>query len=296
MTAQEQKLGVINALAAYLLWGLAPIYFKLIEHVPADEIMVHRVIWSCLLLFSFVLITPKWRIASSLLKSPTVIGKLALSACFLSFNWFVFIWAVNNGHMLDASLGYYINPLINVAFGMLFLGEKLRKWQGIAVSLAIMGVLIQIITLGTLPIISLTLATSFAIYGLLRKKLHVDSIVGLLIESFIMTPVALCYWVLFVDSDTSNMINNDVSLNLLLIATSIVTTAPLLCFTAAAKRLTLSTIGFFQYIGPSIMFILATFYYQEQVNSEKLMTFAFIWVALIIYCIDSYQSRQRQVT
>lgn len=291
MTQQEQKLGVINAVSAYLLWGLAPLYFKLIEHVPADEIMVHRIIWSCLLLLSFVLITPKRRIATTLLTSPKVLGKLALSACFLAFNWFVFIWAINNNHLLDASLGYFINPLINVAFGMLFLSERLRKWQLVAVGLAISGVLIQLVTLGTLPIISLTLAISFAIYGLLRKKIHVDSIVGLLIESLIMTPVAICYWYFFVDSHSSNMFNNAITLNILLIATGIITTAPLLCFTAAAKRLTLSTIGFFQYIGPSIMFFLATFYFHEQVSNEKLMTFVFIWLALIIYCIDSYKHR-----
>ncbi|OKY27036.1 MULTISPECIES: EamA family transporter RarD [Thalassotalea] len=291
MTQQEQKLGVINAVAAYVLWGLAPIYFKLIEHVPADEIMVHRILWSCLLLLSFVLLTPKRRIASTLFKSPSTIGKLALSACFLAFNWFVFIWAINNNHILDASLGYYINPLINVAFGMLFLGERLRKWQIFAVALAILGVLIQLFTLGTLPIISLTLAISFAIYGLLRKKIHVDSIVGLLIESFIMMPIAICYWLFFVETSTSNMINNTITLNTFLIVTGIVTTAPLLCFTAAAKRLTLSTIGFFQYIGPSIMFLLAVFFYQEQVSHEKLLTFGFIWLALIIYCIDTYKYR-----
>lgn len=293
-TDNNERNGVINAISAYLLWGLAPIYFKLISTISSDEIMVHRIIWSSLLLLIVILLSKKWQILVQTIKQPKILAKLTLSASFLLVNWFLFIWAINNNHLLDASLGYFINPLFSVALGVLFLGERLRKMQKFAVALALIGVLIQLVALGSLPVISLALAGTFGIYGLLRKKMHLDSFVGLLIESSMMLPLALIYWLLFVDSSTANMLGNDMSLNLILMAAGIVTTAPLLCFTAAAKRLTLSTLGFFQYIGPSIMFVLATFYYQEALQTEKLFTFAAIWLALIIYSFDSLQARREK--
>ncbi|NQZ21363.1 MAG: EamA family transporter RarD [Colwellia sp.] len=293
-TNLNERNGVINAVSAYLLWGLAPIYFKLISTISADEIMVHRIIWSSLLLLIVVVLSKKWQILIQTIKQPKVIAKLALSASFLLVNWFLFIWAINNNHLLDASLGYFINPLFSVALGVIFLGERLRKMQKFAVALALAGVLIQLVALGSLPVISLALAGTFGIYGLLRKKMHLDSFVGLLIESSMMLPLALIYWLLFVDSSTANMFGNSANLNMLLMAAGIITTAPLLCFTAAAKRLTLSTLGFFQYIGPSIMFVLATFYYQEALQTEKLFTFAAIWLALIIYSLDSLQARRER--
>ena len=286
--------GVVFAISAYLLWGLAPIYFKLIASISADEIMVHRIIWSSLLLFIIVIISKKLPVLITTLKQPKLLAKLALSASFLLVNWFLFIWAINNDHLLDASLGYFINPLFSVALGVVFLGERLRKMQKFAVMLAFCGVIGQLIALGSLPVISLALAGTFGIYGLLRKKMHLDSFVGLLIESSMMLPLALTYWLLFVDSNTANMFANSMNLNMLLIATGIVTTAPLLCFTAAAKRLTLATLGFFQYIGPSIMFVLATFYYHETLQTGKLYTFAAIWLALVIYSFDSLQARKEK--
>lgn len=290
----EQRTGVINAISAYFMWGLAPLYFKLIDMISPDEIMIHRVLWSSVLLLVIVVLTKKWQPLLKVLSQPKVVTKLTITASFLGVNWFLFIWAVNNDHLLDASLGYFINPLFSVALGVIFLGEKLRKWQRIAVILAVIGVLIQLIAVGSLPIISLGLAATFGIYGLLRKKLHVDSFIGLLIESVMMLPIAIIYWQFWVASDTSNLLTNSLSLNMTLLCAGIVTTAPLLCFTAAAKRLTLSTVGFFQYIGPSIMFFLATFYYQEPLLTGKLITFAFIWVALIVYSADSFSSHREK--
>jgi chloramphenicol-sensitive protein RarD len=293
-TNNNERNGIINAISAYLLWGLAPIYFKLISSISSDEIMVHRIIWSSLLLFVIVILSKKWRVLTQTLKQPKLLAKLTLSASFLLVNWFLFIWAINNDHLLDASLGYFINPLFSVALGVIFLGERLRKMQKFAVALALAGVLIQLIAIGSLPMISLALAGTFGIYGLLRKKMLLDSFVGLLIESSMMLPLALVYWLFFIESNTANMFENSNHLNLLLIAAGIVTTAPLLCFTAAAKRLTLSTLGFFQYIGPSIMFILATFYYHESLQTAKLFTFAAIWLALVIYSFDSLQARKEK--
>jgi len=294
VTNNKDRNGVINAISAYVLWGLAPIYFKLIATVSSDEIMVHRIIWSSLLLFLIVVISKRYRVLINTLKQPKLLAKLAITASFLLVNWFLFIWAINNDHLLDASLGYFINPLFSVALGVIFLGERLRKMQKLAVILALCGVLIQLVALGSLPVVSLALAGSFGIYGLLRKKLHIDSFVGFLIESSMMLPLAIMYWLLFIDSSTANMLKNNLDLNMLLIAAGVVTTAPLLCFTAAAKRLTLSTLGFFQYIGPSIMFVLATFYYQETLEPAKLFTFAAIWLALVIYSVDSLKSRKEK--
>ena len=293
-SSNDTRSGVISAISAYFLWGLAPIYFKLISMVSPDEIMVHRIVWSCVLLLVIVIFSKKWQALISIIKQPKVLIKLTITASFLGVNWFMFIWAVNNDHLLDASLGYFINPLFSVALGVIFLGERLRKWQVLAVVLAIVGVLIQLIYIGSLPIISLALAGTFGMYGLLRKKLPIDSFIGLLIESALMLPIAIIYWQFFLSSDTSNLLSNTWSLNTTLLFAGVVTTAPLLCFTAAAKRLTLSTVGFFQYIGPSMMFILATAYYHETLVMEKLITFGFIWAALFIYSLDSFKAHKQK--
>ena len=285
--------GIISAVSAYTMWGIAPLYFKLIQHIGADEILVHRVVWSTLLLLIVVLVSNKWRSFVKVVTQPSMVIRLTISASFLGVNWFMFIWAVNNDHLLDASLGYYINPLLSVALGVIFLGERLRPWQIFAVALALVGVVIQLIMVGSLPVISLALAGTFGIYGLLRKQTPVDSFVGLLIESLMMLPIAIIYWLLFLETSTSNILNNTWSLNTTLICAGIVTTAPLLCFTAAAKRMTLSALGFFQYIGPSIMFVLATFYYQEPLYFAKLVTFACIWTALAIFSVDSMKARRK---
>ncbi|MEW6983866.1 EamA family transporter RarD [Colwelliaceae bacterium 6471] len=286
--------GVINAISAYSMWGIAPLYFKLIADIAPSEILIHRIIWSCVLLFIIVLLLNKFREVQRLLKQPKIILGLTISALFLGVNWFLFIWAINNDHLLDASLGYFINPLFSVALGMIFLGERLRKWQKLAVVLAVIGVLIQLILIGTLPLVSLALAGTFGIYGLLRKKMMVDSFVGLLFESLLMLPIAGYYWLFFVNSSSSDMFANTLSLNITLMLAGVVTTAPLLCFTAAAKRLTLSTLGFFQYIGPSFMFIFATFLYDEPLSSGKLTTFCFIWAALLLFSIDSYRAHKHK--
>lgn len=285
--------GVINALAAYFMWGVAPIYFKLLIDIDAGEILMHRIIWSGAFLFLLVLVSKKWSVFVQLCKQPKVIAKLSISASILALNWLLFIWAINNDHLLDASLGYFINPLFNVALGMLLFSERLRRNQKIAVGLAVFGVFVQLFTVGSLPVVSLALATSFAIYGVLRKKMHIDSFVGLLIESLLMLPVAIIYWLYIVESPTANLALNSNTLNATLVMAGIVTTAPLLCFTAAAKRLTLSSLGFFQYIGPSIMFILATFYYQESMKSAEFVTFIFIWSALALYSFDAYNMMKK---
>lgn len=292
----SMRSGVINALAAYFMWGFAPIYFKLLVDIGAGEILMHRVIWSSAFLLLLVLVSKKWPVLVQLCKQPRVVAKLTLSATVLAINWLLFIWAVNNNHLLDASLGYFINPLFNVALGMFFFNERLRRNQKVAVALAAFGVVVQLFTVGSLPIISLVLASSFAAYSVLRKKMHVDSFVGLLIESLLMLPVAIIYWLYFVESSTADLTLNSHTLNFTLVMAGVVTTAPLLCFTAAAKRLTLSSLGFFQYIGPSIMFLLATFYYKESMQAAEFITFVFIWLALALYSFDAYYTMRKLKT
>ncbi|WP_409423876.1 EamA family transporter RarD [Pseudoalteromonas sp. RW-H-Ap-1] len=291
----EQRKGAIFACLAFFMWGLAPIYFKMIQHVSAFEILLHRVIWSVVFLIVVVSVLSYWDKIKRILIQPKLILMLVVTSTLLGFNWGLFIWAVNNNHMLDASLGYYINPLLNVLLGMVFLNERLRKLQGAAVALAFTGVLLQLISFGSFPVVAFSLATSFALYGLLRKKLQVDALPGILIEALILLPVALTYWWLMVPTETSNLPANDWQTNALLVSAGIVTTLPLLCFTGAAKRLQYTTLGFFQYIGPSLMFILAVVFYGEVFDAERVITFACIWSALAIFSWDSYhQSRKRR--
>lgn len=291
----EQRKGAILACLAFLMWGLAPIYFKLIQHVSAFEILMHRVVWSVVFLVVVVSTLKYWDKVKRIIVQPKLMFVLIFTSALLGFNWGLFIWAINNNHMLDASLGYYINPLLNVLLGMVFLGERLRKFQGLAVGLAFAGVALQLISFGSFPVVAFSLAISFAVYGLLRKKLPVEALPGILLEALILLPVALIYWWLMVPSVTSNLPANDWYTNALLISAGIVTTLPLLCFTGAAKRLQYTTLGFFQYIGPSLMFILAVVFYDEVFDAERLVTFTCIWSALAIFSWDSYyQSRKRK--
>jgi len=294
-TDLEQRKGVILACMAFFMWGLAPIYFKFLQHISAFEILMHRVIWSVLFLIVIIAIRHQWHSIRRVIKQPRLLLMLVITATLLGFNWGLFIWAVNNNHMLDASLGYYINPLLNVLLGMLFLGERLRKWQSVAVALAFSGVVIQLISFGSFPIVAFALAGSFAIYGLLRKKLAVESLPGLLLEAVILLPIALIYWWFMVPTASSDMNANDWHTNALLFSAGVITTLPLLCFTGAAKRLQYTTLGFFQYIGPSLMFILAVIFYGEVFDNQRLTTFAFIWGALAIFSWDSLrQSKKRR--
>lgn len=293
-TNPEQRKGVILACMAFFMWGLAPIYFKLLQHISAFEILMHRVVWSVLFIVIIVAVMNQWHKVQHVLKHPKLIAMLVITATLLGFNWGLFIWAVNNDHMLDASLGYYINPLLNVLLGMLFLSEKLRKWQALAVALALFGVVIQVISFGSFPVVALSLAGSFAVYGLLRKKLPIESLPGLLLEALILLPVALVYWWLMAPSNSSDFVANDWHTNVLLISAGVITTLPLLCFTGAAKRLQYTTLGFFQYIGPSLMFVLAVVFYGEVFSAERIVTFACIWSALAIFSWDSYRQSQKR--
>ncbi|MDD1783551.1 EamA family transporter RarD [Enterovibrio sp. ZSDZ35] len=291
--AQQTRRGVILALGAYTMWGIAPIYFKALTEVPPFEVLVHRILWSFFFLALIIRMSGSMSRVKLLLKDKKRLGLLTITAVVIAANWLIFIWAVNAGHMLDASLGYFINPLINVVLGMAFLGERFRKLQWLAVTLAFSGVAIQVVTFGSLPWVALVLAGSFGCYGLLRKKINVDAATGLFIETAVLLPAAVIYLLFIADSPTSNMLDNSMALNLLLMAAGVVTTLPLLCFNGAATKLRLSTLGFFQYIGPSLMFMLAVGLYHEPFSADKATTFAFIWTALVIFTFDAVRQRQK---
>lgn len=287
MDTQQTRQGIFYALGAYFIWGIAPAYFKLVKEVPPTEIMTHRVIWSALFMLGLITLSRSWRQVRSVLAQPKKVLLLALTALTIGGNWLLFIWAVNNQHMLEASLGYFINPLINMVFGMLFLRERFRRLQWLAVLLAATGVLVQLWQFGSLPVIGLGLALSFALYGLVRKKIQVDAQSGMLIETAWLFPLAAIYLFGFADSATSHLSANPLSLNLKLIAAGIITTIPLMLFAAACARLRLSTVGFFQYLGPTLMFLLAVLFYGESLTPDKMVTFGFIWLALAIFILDA---------
>ena len=297
MNDKSVKAGVLFALAAYSMWGIAPMYFKLLTSVPALEIVMHRIVWSVLVLCLLLAVRKKFGQVFKAIRDPKVIATLSISGLLLAANWLVFIWAVNNDQMLDASLGYFINPLFNVLLARFFLHESLTRLQLLAVFVALAGVAFLIFSYGQLPWVALVLAISFSIYGLLRKKVSVDSMPGLLIESCIMLPFALLYWFVM-DTTSGNMLANSTDLNVTLLLAGVVTTAPLLCFTAAAKRIRYTTLGFFQYIGPSLMFLLAVIHYQELLDTTRVVTFVCVWSGLLIYVYDSLRvyRKSRQLT
>ncbi len=294
MQDTEHRKGIVFAICAYTLWGFAPLYFKLLTDVSAAEILLHRVLWSFVFVALLMSLFGGFGRARQLLKKPKQLAVLCITSCLIAANWLLFIWAVNNDHMLDASLGYFINPLVNVFLAMLFLGERLRKLQWAAVSLAAIGVSVQLISFGSIPLVSLGLAGSFACYGLLRKKVNIDAKTGLLVETAILMPIALFYLLTNMGDSMTHLMTNDMQLNSLLLAAGVITTIPLLCFAASAVRIPFTMLGFFQYIGPSIMFILAVSLYNEPFDMEKGITFGFIWAALALFTTDMFYKRKQK--
>jgi chloramphenicol-sensitive protein RarD len=279
--------GVLYAGSAFMIWGLSPIYWKALASVPAFEILMHRMIWSFFFLAPFVLVKDKWREFLQAVTTRSTLLILVFTTSIVGFNWFLFIWAINSGHILQTSLGYYINPLVNVLLGVIFLGERLRKLQLAAVGLAFIGVLYLTVTYGQFPWVSLALAFSFGFYGLIRKVAPVGPLVGLTVETALLTVPALAYLVYLDRMGVGAFLRTDAATSLLLMGAALVTGLPLLLFTNGTKRLHLTTIGFLQYIAPSGTFLLAIFVYHEPLRPAQLLTFILIWSALALYSLDS---------
>ncbi len=291
----EALLGVFYAGSAFLIWGLSPVYWKNLIAVPALEIIMHRIVWSFVFLVCFIGLQRRWEDFRDVLKNGRLLLTLFATAIFIFMNWFLYIWAVNNNYLLQASLGYYINPLVNVVLGMLFLRERLRKPQVMAVLMATTGVLYLTFSYGEFPWIALTLALSFGFYGLIRKVAPVGSLVGLAVETMFLSLPAVVYLFYLDSQGAGSIFRVSFRLDLLLIGCAPVTAAPLLLFTMGTKRLYLSTVGLMQYIAPSGMFLLAIFFYDEPFSKAQIWTFIMIWAALVIYSTDSviYFRRER---
>ncbi len=285
--SKEAIIGVISASAAFLIWGFSPIYFKVLRVVPAFEILMHRVVWSLLFLLPLILISGQWNEFKAVIKSYRTMLILIVSTILVATNWFIFIWSINNNQILQTSLGYYINPLVNVLLGMIFLKERLRPARAAAVIIAGLGVLYLTVHYGKLPWISLTLAVTFAFYGLIRKVAPVDALVGLTVETLILFLPALGYLVYLDTAGMGSIFRMSVRIDILLICTVFVTAPPLLFFTIGARKIHLATLGILQYIAPSCTFLLAVFIYNEPFTTVQVWTFGMIWSALIIYSVDS---------
>ncbi|MDE1465441.1 EamA family transporter RarD [Spartinivicinus poritis] len=286
MTATDnQRMGIISALIAFFIWGTAPLYFKWVADVPPPEVLVHRVIWSVILLLPLLCFTRQLRSAFSLLKNRRQFSGLLLSSTLAALNWLTFIWAIANNKVLETSLGYFINPLTTLLLGYLFLAERLSKRQYFAVCLAIAGVAVELLSLGKLPLVALILACSFSVYTLIRKKIQVPAIPGLFIETLLMLPIAAGYFIYLLNTDT-NYFNWQQLEHYKLIFAGLITTIPLLFFAAAATRLPLSTIGFIQYISPTMTFLMAIWLFNEPFSLPRLICFFLIWTGLIIYSFD----------
>lgn len=282
----EPALGVIYALLAYGAWGMMPLYWKTVAWLPAELIVAHRVVWSLLVLAVLLAWFGRFGALFGVLRNPRALRFLVLSALLITVNWMTFIWAVANERTVDASLGYFINPLLNVVLGLVFLQERLGPVQWLAVALAAAGVLWQTLSLGLVPWIALLLAGSFGCYGLVRKMAPVDGLLGLSTETLLLTPLALIYlsWadpggVLFTGRGWAGVG--------LVVLSGLTTALPLLWFANAARRLRYSTLGFFQYLAPSGMLLLAVGLFGEPFTVDHLVSFGCIWTALLLYTWDS---------
>ena len=281
--------GMLYAAGAFLSWGLFPLYFHAIKNVPASEILAHRMAWSLLFLMLVLAVRRQWKWLPQVLRQPKVVGSFLASAFLLSANWFVYIWAVNNGHVVDASLGYFINPLVNVLLGMLVLKEKLRRGQWLAIGVAATGVAWLAWQAGQVPYIALVLALSFGAYGLLRKTAALAALEGLSFETLILFPLAVAYLGWQVYHGQSVFLNTESdSTRWLLAAAGPITAIPLLLFAAGARRIPMSVLGMLQYMSPSLQMLLGVWVFHEAFSSNRLVGFVFIWSALAIYMLEGW--------
>ena len=282
----QRRAGLLFGLGAYLCWGVMPLYFKALAHVTALEIVAHRVIWSLLFLAVLLTLIRRWPEVRSALADKKVLVTLMATTILIGINWLVFIYAIVTNHVLEGSLGYYLNPLVNVLLGVVLLKERLSRGQAFAALLAAAGVAVLAAGAGSGLWISLTLAASFALYGFLRKIVAVDSVEGLSIETALLTPFALGWLVWLSDRGSGAFGHVSLGTDVLLVLGGAITAIPLLMFTAAARRLPYSTLGFLQYIAPSLQFMLAVLVFGEPLTRAHIICFAAIWTALVIFSFE----------
>jgi chloramphenicol-sensitive protein RarD len=282
--------GVLFAVAAYGLWGFAPAYWKLLDAAPAGELLAHRVLWSLVVGVLLIAITRRWRELAGALRSRRLLLPIVASSLLIGINWLIFIEAVNTGRVLATALGYFLNPLVSVLLGVAFLGERLTGGQWLAVAIGAAGVTVWAIDLGEAPWIALSLAASFGLYGLVRKVASVAPLVGFALETLLLAPPCLAYLAYLAAQDGMALPREGPGVKALVMGAGVITALPLLCFTSAARRLPLSTLGFLQYLAPSISFLLAVLIYGEPFGRTQAFAFACVWAALALF---SFASRPR---
>ena len=282
--------GVLLAGSAFALWGVLPLFYKALGHVPVLDVLAHRGIWALVFLALIVTLTRRWAIVAGALTSPRVLGLLVVTGVLIGGNWGGFIYAVDAGRVLEASLGYFINPMMNVALGVVLLGERLNGPQKAAIACAALGVLNQVILIGTVPWIALFLATSFAAYGYLRKTVSVESLDGLFVEMLVLALLMIGYLV-WAEGPALGFAGADAWTIMLLLLTGPFTAIPLLLFAAGARRIHLATLGILQFIAPSIMFLMAVFLFGEPFMLANALTFGLIWTGLAVFAWDAWRNR-----
>jgi chloramphenicol-sensitive protein RarD len=289
VTQNPARGGLLLGFSAYLLWGVLPLYFKAIHHVGPFEIVSHRIVWSLIFLAALASVWRKWSGIRAALAAPRLLLTLVLTAFLIGVNWLVYIYAVVSGHVLEGSLGYYLNPLVNVLLGVVLLKERLSLFQKVAVGLAATGVAILAAGAGSALWISLALAGSFALYGYFRKVAPVDAVEGLAIETILLCPLALAF-VFWIQTSGQGSFLQDRTTDILLVFGGAITAVPLLLFTAAARRLPYSTLGFLQYVAPSMQFLLAVWAFGEPLTTAHIVCFTLIWTALAIFIVEGIRS------
>jgi chloramphenicol-sensitive protein RarD len=286
--------GLIYAIFAYTLWGVLPLYWHKLSDIPASEILVYRIIWSLVFLVIILSLRRQWSWVKPFLSQPRTIAIICLSAILLAGNWFIYIWAINAGFVIETSLGYFINPLVNVLLGTLFLHERLRTGQWVSVGIAAIGVFYLALTYGSLPWIALSLAFSFGFYGLLKKKVKLGAAQSLASEMSVLFIPALAYLIFLESKGQAALGNSTAMISALLICTGVVTAVPLVLFAAAARRVPLSTLGVLQYIAPTLQFLIGLLVLGEPFTIQKLVGFIIIWIALIVYSLEGVWQRRLQ--
>ncbi len=291
---ENYKQGIFFGLAAYVLWGILPVYWKALELVSPFEILSSRFMWSCVFVFLLIIFQKKWPLFSKEVKQvfSNVKTEAAMVAAgiTISFNWGTFIWAVNNGHIVETSMGYYINPLVSILFAVVFLRERLDKMQIAAITCAFIGVASMVYSFGKIPWVSLTLAFTFALYGLLKKILPVSALTSIMLETLLITPLALVYEYSLWQQGVSFYASGNLQVIMMLTGAGVVTAIPLLLFTAGARLLPLKIIGFLQYISPTLTLLIGVFVYNEAFTASHLLAFGWIWAALLLFIVSQLRS------
>jgi chloramphenicol-sensitive protein RarD len=287
--------GILYGIGAYLLWGIFPIYWKFLHEVNAVQVISHRIVWSFVVLLIYIFVTKQWQEFRGLAFNAKTVAIYAIAGVLLSINWLIYVWGVNAGFVVETSLGYFINPLLSVLMGVIFLRERLRTVQWIPVILATVGVLYLTWAYHRLPWIALSLAFSFASYGLIKKLAPLGSLYGLTLETGIVFPIALAYLIVVAMNGSGAFLHTGVQVDLFLAASGVVTTIPLLMFASAAKQIPLTMVGLLQYIAPTMQFLLGIFLYKEPFSHSQLIGFGIVWIALVIFWVENTMSHRTPV-